>query len=89
MMIQGLFRAIGKLFPVAEHKYCLRHVHDNMKLKWRGKEFKDYLWKCATLTTAPQFNNVMEELKQLNTAAYEWLKTISPKHWSRSHFSGI
>nr|KAJ0209902.1 hypothetical protein LSAT_V11C400164130 [Lactuca sativa] len=85
---KGLLPALEKLFPAAEHRYCLRHLHENMKRKWRGKEFKDCLWKCATCTTIPQFNSAMEELKKLNSEAYDWLNSIPPKHWSRSHFSG-
>ncbi|XP_052626741.1 uncharacterized protein LOC128133382 [Lactuca sativa] len=41
-----------------------------MKRKWRGKEFKDCLWNCATCTTIPQFNSAMEELKKLNSEAW-------------------
>ncbi|CAI9269138.1 unnamed protein product [Lactuca saligna] len=85
---KGLLPALEKLFPAAEHRYCLRHLHENMKRKWRGKEFKDCLWKCATCTTIPQFNSAMEELKKLNSETYDWLNSIPPKHWSRSHFLG-
>ncbi|CAI9287725.1 unnamed protein product [Lactuca saligna] len=84
---EGLLHALEKLFPTAEHKYCLRHLHENMKRKWRGKEFKDGLWNYGTCTTIPQFNSVMEELKKLNSEAYDCLNSIPPKHWSRSHFS--
>nr|KAJ0215940.1 hypothetical protein LSAT_V11C300136200 [Lactuca sativa] len=85
---KGVLPAIAKLFPCAENRFCLRHIHENMKRKWRGKEFKDCLWKCATTTTVQQFNLAMEELKKLNNDAYEWLKAIPPQHWSRSHFTG-
>ncbi|CAI9284676.1 unnamed protein product [Lactuca saligna] len=77
---KGLLPALEKLFPAAEHRYCLRHLHENMKRKWRGKEFKDCLWKCATCTTIPQFNSAMEELKKLNSEAYDWLNSIPSKH---------
>nr|KAJ0207058.1 hypothetical protein LSAT_V11C500287180 [Lactuca sativa] len=69
-MILELLLALEKLFPTVEHKYCLRHLHENMKRKWRGKEFKDCLWNYATCTTIPQFNNVMEELKKLNRTTH-------------------
>nr|KAJ0190757.1 hypothetical protein LSAT_V11C800394080 [Lactuca sativa] len=85
---KGVLPAIAKLFPCAENRFCLRHIHENMKRKWRGKEFKDCLWKCATTSTVQQFNHAMEELKKLNNDAYEWLKAIPPQHWSRSHFTG-
>nr|KAJ0205576.1 hypothetical protein LSAT_V11C500262660 [Lactuca sativa] len=28
---KGLLHALEKLFPTAEHRYCLRHLHENMK----------------------------------------------------------
>ncbi|GKF01005.1 hypothetical protein Tco_0027928, partial [Tanacetum coccineum] len=31
----------------------------------------------------------MEELKEFNNEAYEWLNAIPPQHWTRSHFSSI
>ncbi|XP_023755147.2 uncharacterized protein LOC111903611 [Lactuca sativa] len=85
---KGLLPALEKFFPAAKHRYCLRHLHENMKRKCRGKKFTDCLWNCATCTTTPQFNSAMEELKKLNSEAYDWLNSIPPKHWSRSHFSG-
>ncbi|XP_021985267.1 uncharacterized protein LOC110881256 [Helianthus annuus] len=48
---KGLIPAINRLFPVAEHRYCLRHIHENMKSQWRGDLYKDMLWKCASATS--------------------------------------
>ncbi|CAI9286511.1 unnamed protein product [Lactuca saligna] len=85
---KGVLPAIAKLFPCAEHRYCLRHIHENMKANWRAKQFKDLLWDCAKASTIQQFQRSMEELRKLNNDAYEWLKNIPPQHWSRSHFTG-
>ncbi|KAL6499420.1 hypothetical protein OROHE_026083 [Orobanche hederae] len=85
---KGVLPAIVKLFSSAENRYCLRHIHQNMKLRWNAKEFKDLLWKCATTCNVQQFNIAMEELKMLNKDTYEWLKQIPPQHWARSHFTG-
>ncbi|GKE29794.1 mutator type transposase [Tanacetum coccineum] len=60
-----------------------------MKLQWRGKLFKELLWRCATATNVTHFNRVMEEVKQANKEVYDWLKDIPPQHWARSHFSII
>ncbi|GJX44251.1 mutator type transposase [Tanacetum coccineum] len=77
-----------KTFPSAEHRFCLKHIYDNMKLSWRGKLYKELLWKCATTTTIQKFDKRMEEMKNHNIEAYEWLRKIPPQHWARSHFSG-
>ncbi|KAL7585136.1 uncharacterized protein LOC111901662 [Lactuca sativa] len=44
---KGLLQAIGTLYPCVEHRFCLRHIHENMKKMWRGKVFQDMLWNCA------------------------------------------
>jgi len=60
-----------------------------MKLHWRGRAYKDILWRCAISTTVNEFERHMADMKALNVQAYEWLRKIPPKHWSRSHFSGM
>lgn len=85
---QGIIPAIADLFPAAEHRYCLRHIHENMKLRWSGTTYKDLLWKCATALTVPHFQIAMDQLKAFNKDCYDWLAKIPPKHWARSHFSG-
>ena len=60
-----------------------------MKLSWKGKQYKELLWRCAGASTIQQFDSEMEKLKKLNAACYEWLKKIPPHHWTKSHFTGI
>lgn len=59
-----------------------------MKHSWRGKQYKDLVWKCASATTVQYFDRAMEELKNLDEQAYEYLRKIPAQHWSRAHFSG-
>ena len=59
-----------------------------MKLQWRGEEFRDHLWRCATYTTIRHFERSMDEFKDFSAEAHEWLSKIPPVHWARSHFSG-
>ncbi|XP_076928344.1 uncharacterized protein LOC143592251 [Bidens hawaiensis] len=85
---KGLHPAIENLFPCAEHKFCVRHIHENFKASFRGKLYKDLLYKCAYATIIPEFEATMDELKAFNQDAHLWLSNIHPKHWSKSHFSG-
>ncbi|XP_071739245.1 uncharacterized protein [Rutidosis leptorrhynchoides] len=77
---KGLISAVAKVFPVAEHRFCLRHIHENMKKNWRGA--------CATATTVPQFERAMAAFKDFSEPAYVYLTKIPPAQWTRSHFSG-
>ncbi|CAI9295179.1 unnamed protein product [Lactuca saligna] len=85
---KGLQIAISQLFPCAEHRFCLRHIHDNMRKTWRTNEYKENLWNRATATTVPEFNHRMQQFSSYDVEAYNWLKKIPPQHWARSHFTG-
>ncbi|CAI9283335.1 unnamed protein product [Lactuca saligna] len=85
---EGLQIAVDQLFPNAEHRYCIRHIHDNMRKKWGQTEYRDHLWRCASATTIPEFEHLMKEFSEYDKEACQWLKQIPPVHWARSHFSG-
>ncbi|GJT04141.1 mutator type transposase [Tanacetum coccineum] len=85
---KGLAIAMANVFPCAEHRSCLRHIHENMKKQWNGQAYKELLWRCASVTTVPYFDKAMQDLKDFNKECFEWLAKIPPHSWSRSHFSG-
>ncbi|KAL4574492.1 hypothetical protein LXL04_021324 [Taraxacum kok-saghyz] len=85
---KGILPAIAKVFPAAEHRYCLRHVYENMKLSCKDKVLEDLVWKCGKATSIPGFDKAMEYLKKVNEHAHAWLCKIPPKHWARAHFTG-
>ncbi|GJR23364.1 hypothetical protein Tco_0971891 [Tanacetum coccineum] len=39
----GLIQAIASVFPSAEHKFCVKHIHENMKSQFKGGVYKDML----------------------------------------------
>ncbi|GJX08639.1 mutator type transposase [Tanacetum coccineum] len=88
MLTAGLVPTIAKLFPAAEHRFCVRHINKNMNITWKGGDYKEMLWKCATSTTVVRFKKSMAELKNYNKKTHERLSKIPPEHWSRAYFSG-
>nr|KAJ0199443.1 hypothetical protein LSAT_V11C600322600 [Lactuca sativa] len=68
-MDNGLHTAVEQLFPNAKHRYCIRHIHDNMRKRWRKPEYRDHLWKCALATTIPEFEHLMKEFTQYDKEA--------------------
>ncbi|GKC40233.1 putative reverse transcriptase domain-containing protein, partial [Tanacetum coccineum] len=58
---KGLLLALQDLFPAAEHRYYVRHIHDNMNLIYKGGHNKELLWKCVTATTVVAFDRAMYE----------------------------
>ncbi|XP_017624689.1 uncharacterized protein LOC108468311 [Gossypium arboreum] len=85
---KGLVEAICMLFPNAEIRHCVRHLHANFKKAgFRTKELKYLFWKVARASTTRKSGDAMDELRKANQHAYDWLKEKNPTHWSRSHFS--
>ncbi|GKC51655.1 mutator type transposase, partial [Tanacetum coccineum] len=70
----GLIPALQETFPAAEHRFCLKHIYDDLKLQWMGEQYKDLLWRCATATTVQRFGKNMEEIKKFDPEMYKWLK---------------
>ncbi|GJU11272.1 mutator type transposase [Tanacetum coccineum] len=85
---KGLIPVLAQVFPCAEHRFCLRHIHENMKGQFRGDLYKELLWNCACATSMPYFEKHMDKLRKTDEKAYEWLNKIPPQHWSRAHFNG-
>ncbi|GKE49522.1 mutator type transposase [Tanacetum coccineum] len=94
LQLKEYFRKEGIVFdPV--NVYARKHNLFSIKLHHGGKfipspncgHYKELLWKCATATTEVHFKRAMDEFKGYNRLAHEWLRKISPKHWSRSQFS--
>nr|KAJ0212532.1 hypothetical protein LSAT_V11C400171720 [Lactuca sativa] len=86
---KGLIPAIAHIFPCAEHRYCLRHIYENMRKVWKTMENNEHLWNCAKATTIHEFETLMREFRSYDVEAYEWLMKIHPHHWARSHFSDM
>lgn len=85
---KGLIPAFEKALPMVSHRYCVRHLHGNMKVAgFGGLPIKDALWKAARATTVPTFSAALAELRSLDNNAFQWLADKHPAEWSRSHFS--
>ncbi|XP_076925865.1 uncharacterized protein LOC143588842 [Bidens hawaiensis] len=86
-MQKGIIPAIQKVFPSAEHMYCLRRIHENTNPRWRGVTHKNMFQKCAFATTPQEFERCMKAKLTTDKSLHNWLKEIPPKHWSRAYFS--
>ncbi|KAL8469788.1 hypothetical protein ACS0TY_032591 [Phlomoides rotata] len=85
---KGLIQAFESVFPGADHRYCVRHMHNNLKnTGFRGQAFKQIMWRATNSTTEGEFLVRMEEMKVLNEQAWEWFQNKPPNQWSKAYFS--
>ncbi|KAL0314995.1 UNVERIFIED_CONTAM: hypothetical protein Scaly_2556800 [Sesamum calycinum] len=85
---KGLIPAFESVFPGSDKRYCVRHLHGNMKTTgFKGLAYKSALWNAARATTESEFKVRMEEMIKLNERVVDWLSDKPPVHWSRAFFN--
>ena len=84
---QGLIPTMELLFPTIEHRFCVKHIYNNFKLNFKGLELKATLWRCAATTIVKEFEKRMQDMKELDEEAWEYLADIQPTQWTKSHFT--
>ncbi|KAK4400824.1 hypothetical protein Sango_1188500 [Sesamum angolense] len=89
---KGLIEAVTKLAPQAEHRFCLRHMYNNFKVKFKGQELKKLFWKATSTYNVKEHLRVMKEIERVDPKrgkdqnALEWLNEIPAHHWARCFF---
>ncbi|KAL0336225.1 UNVERIFIED_CONTAM: hypothetical protein Sradi_4834400 [Sesamum radiatum] len=91
--LKGLVEVLKDLVPEAEHRFCLRHMYENFKVKFKSVELKEYFWKAASTSNERELVAFMKKIEDLDPkikveveTASECLQKINPQHWARSHF---
>jgi hypothetical protein len=85
---KGLILAVQKVFPEAEHRFCVRHLIQNFqKAGHRGETLKNNLWAIARSTSIPKWEKSMEKMNVDSKEAYMWVEALDPKSWIKAFFS--
>ncbi|KAI3465951.1 hypothetical protein Pfo_022614 [Paulownia fortunei] len=85
---KGLIQAFQEVFPNSDHRFCVRHLHNNFKnVGFRGLAFKNALWREERASTPSEFKVKMMEMRDLNESVANWFNGKPPNQWSRSYFS--
>jgi hypothetical protein len=87
---KGLINAVNALWPDAQHRFCVRHLHQNFAKKgWRGDIFKNKLWQIARATRQEDWQRYMDEMKALDQGAFDYLDAIDPRQWCKAYFEEL
>ncbi|XP_061993462.1 uncharacterized protein LOC133711345 [Rosa rugosa] len=70
---KGLLPAFEEIVPLADLRFCVRHLWTNFIKLFPGKVMKDQFWACAKATTINYFTKEMILMKLLDLGAYDWL----------------
>jgi transposase-like protein len=84
-ILQGLINAVEKVFPDAEHKFCVRHMIQNFqRAGHRGETLKNDIWAIVRSTSVPKRKRNMDKLKTDSGGAYNWVEQLVPTAWIKS-----
>ncbi|GKE87174.1 pentatricopeptide repeat-containing protein [Tanacetum coccineum] len=84
---KGLHDAVRDWLPNSEHRKCTRHIYANFKKKFSGIQLQKLFWHATSCTVPHLFYSKMEEMKQINSEAYDYLIGRDPNSWSRAFFN--
>ena len=82
---KGIYNALKKSFPPAQHSFCVFHIQKNVKTAYKTA-LNGLLFKAAKAHTRDGFHAAIAEMKQIHQDAGEYVEKIRPEKWARSFF---
>ena len=73
-------------WPQYEHIICCRHLYNNLRKQHPSIMIRELFWKAAKATYAHEFERIMNEMKDIDDGAYNWLKGHTTTVWARHMF---
>ncbi|KAL0292259.1 UNVERIFIED_CONTAM: hypothetical protein Sradi_6996700 [Sesamum radiatum] len=74
---KGFILAFETVFPTAENRFCVRHLHANMKrVGFKGLSYKKALWKAARATAVTEFEARRKEMQMI--LKWTYLRVYDP-----------
>jgi hypothetical protein len=88
IVLQGLINAVEKIFPDAEHRFCVRHMIQNFqRAGHRGETLKNDVWAIARSTNIPKWQKSMDKLEVDSHEAFQWIEQLVPNTWIKAFFN--
>jgi hypothetical protein len=84
---KGLIKGVQEQFPDAEHRFCVRHLYQNIHQVHKGETVRQQLWACAKSTTVAAFESNMAKFAIDNPGAHAFVEEMAPNTWCRAFFS--
>ncbi|GJU51850.1 pentatricopeptide repeat-containing protein [Tanacetum coccineum] len=84
---KSLHEAVRDWLPNSKHGKCTKHIYANFKKKFRGIQLQKLFWHAASCIVPQLFYSKMEEMKKINSEAYDYLIGRDPNSWSSAFFN--
>ncbi|KAG8385589.1 hypothetical protein BUALT_Bualt03G0060900 [Buddleja alternifolia] len=74
---KGLIEAVAELAPYAEHRFCVRHMYENFKKRYKSSLLKDMFWRAASSANKHDFEMCMKRIELADPKIDENVKTAA------------
>ena len=75
---KGLIKGVQEQFPDAEHRFCVRHLYQNIQQVHKGETVRQQVWACAKSTTVEAYDRNMAKLKEDKPGAHAFVEEMAP-----------
>ncbi|XP_071927470.1 uncharacterized protein [Coffea arabica] len=59
---KGLVHAIEELFLESKHRFCLKHMFENFKQRFKNQDLRNMFWEVAAATSMPEHETAIANL---------------------------
>ena len=84
---KNIQNALATEFPIAHVRWYARHIFSNVKVKHTIFFFKAHFWAALRASNTRDFDAAMERLKSVDSDAFNTIRKINHKFWSRHAFN--
>ncbi|GJS30381.1 hypothetical protein Tco_0491001 [Tanacetum coccineum] len=84
---KSLHEAVRDWLPNSKHGKCTKHIYANFKKKFSGIQLQKLFLHAASCIVPQLFYSKMEEMKKINSEAYDYLIGRDPNSWSMAFFN--
>lgn len=79
--------AMQEFLPGVDQRFFVRHLYNNFKKRFPGKQLKEMMWRVDKATYPQAWEMEMKVIMKVNEEAYKYLLNIPPRCWSKSMFN--
>ncbi|WMV19820.1 hypothetical protein MTR67_013205 [Solanum verrucosum] len=81
---------VRTILPEAHQRYCARHIKANWCKRWGKGELKKLLWWAAWSSFTEEFEDQLQEIKEVNgEAGQDLIDKYPPKAWCRAYLDTV
>ncbi|XP_074303979.1 uncharacterized protein LOC141638464 [Silene latifolia] len=81
---KSIVAMVAKEFPRAEHRHCARHIFANWHKTYKGEDMKILFWACAKSYNEPDFNEALDNLKEVDPKVFDAFIACNPTLFCRA-----